>query len=73
MERKIASDKSKILIENLNLKKRPISAVADNHEVRNAKFVKIEINKKIIFNLLYDKNSSLYKKNQIEKIRNEKN
>ena len=70
---KIASDKSKIIIENLNLKKRPISAVADNHEVRNAKLVKIETNKKITFNLLYDKNSSLYKKNQIEKIRKEKN
>ena len=70
---KITSDKSKIIIENLNLKKRPISAVADNHEVRNAKLVKIETNKKITFNLLYDKNSSLYKKNQIEKIRKEKN
>ena len=70
---KITSDKSKIIIENLNLKKRPISAVADNHEVRNAKLVKIETNMKITFNLLYDKNSSLYKKNQIEKIRKEKN
>jgi len=70
---KIVSDKSKVIIKNLNLKKRPISAVADNHEVRNVKLVKIETNKKIIFNLLYDKNSSLYKKNQIEKNRKEKN
>ncbi len=69
---KILSESSKISIENLNLKKRPISAVADNYEVRNAKSIKIEVNKKIIFNLLYDKNSSLYKKNQIEKIRKEK-
>ena len=33
---KIVSDKSKINIKNLNSKKRPISAVADNIEVRNA-------------------------------------
>ena len=37
MEGKIVSDKSKITIKNLNPKKRPISAVADNIEVRNAK------------------------------------
>ena len=66
------SEKSKIKIENLNIKKRPISAVADNYEVRNAKIIIIEIDKKISFNLLYDKNNSLNKKNQIEKIRNEK-
>ena len=34
---KIVSDKSKIIIKNLNPTKRPISAVADNIEVRNAK------------------------------------
>ena len=34
---KIVSDKTKISILNLNSKKRPISAVADNIEVRNAK------------------------------------
>ena len=34
---KIVSDKSKVIIKNLNPKKRPISAVADNIEVRNAK------------------------------------
>ena len=70
---KIVSEKSKIKIENLNVKKRPISAVADNYEVRNAKIIIIEINKKISFNLLFDKNNSLNKKNQIERIRNEKN
>ena len=37
MGRKIVSDKSKVIIINLNPKKRPISAVADNVEVRNAK------------------------------------
>ena len=70
---KIISEKSKIKIVNLNIKKRPISAVADNYEVRNAKIIIIEIDKKISFNLLFDKSNSLNKKNQIEKIRNEKN
>ena len=70
---KIISEKSKIKIENLSIKKRPISAVADNYEVRNAKIIIIEIDKKINFNLLFDKNNSLNKKNKIEKIRNEKN
>ena len=58
---KIVSDKSKITIINLNPKKRPISAVADNIEVRNAKYINIKTNQKIKFNLLYDKNKSLQK------------
>jgi NAD+ kinase len=69
----IISDKSKIVIKNLNSKKRPISAVADNFEVRNAKIIYINSNKKIIFNLLYDNNNSLYKKIKIEQIRKETN
>ena len=68
---KIVSDKSKINIKNLNPKKRPISAVADNIEVRNAKNVIIKTNKKIKFNLLYDKNKSLQKKIKIEQLRKE--
>ena len=67
----IVSDKSKILIKNLNTNKRPISAVADNFEVRNAKIIKIQANKKINFELLYDKNNSLYKKIKIEQTRRE--
>ena len=67
----IVGDKSKIIIKNLNIDKRPISAVADNFEVRNAKVIKIQANKKIIFNLLYDKNNSLYKKIKIEQVRKE--
>ena len=51
--------------------KRPISAVADNFEVRNAKIITIKSNKKITFNLLYDKNNSLYKKIKIEQVRKE--
>ena len=68
---KIVNDKSKINIKNLNPKKRPISAVADNIEVRNAKKVIIKTNKKIKFNLLYDKNRSLQKKIKIEQLRKE--
>ena len=68
---KIVSDKSKILIRNLNPIKRPISAVADNIEVRNAKHIIVKTNKKIRFNLLYDQNRSLQKKIKIEQIRKE--
>ena len=68
---KKVSDKSIIKIENLNPKKRPISSVADNVEVRNAKNIQIKINKKITFNLLYDKNNSLQKKIKIEQLRRE--
>ena len=70
---KIVSDKSKIVITNLNPLKRPISAVADNLEVRNAKSIIIKTNDKIKFNLLYDKNRSLQKKIKIEQLRKEIN
>ena len=70
---KIVSDKSKIIIKNLNAKKRPISAVADNVEVRNAKKIMIKVQSKIKFNLLYDKNSSLQKKIKLEQLRRETN
>ena len=68
---KIVSDKIKINIKNLNPKKRPISAVADNVEVRNAKNIVVKTNQKIKFNLLYDKNNSLQKKIKIEQLRKE--
>ena len=68
---KIISDKSKIIIKNLNPQKRPISAVADNVEVRNAKYISIKTNKKIKFNLMYDSNRSLQKKIKIEQTRKE--
>jgi len=69
----IVNDKSKIFIKNLDANKRPISAVADNFEVRNVKIVKIQANKKISFELLYDKNNSLHKKIKIEQLRRETN
>ena len=68
---KIVSDSSQIIIKNLNYKKRPLSAVADNVEVRNAKIVSIKTDKKIKFNLLYDKNQSLQKKIKLEQLRKE--
>jgi NAD+ kinase len=68
---KIVSDKLKIIITNLNPAKRPISAVADNLEVRNAKSISVQTNNKIKFNLLYDKNRSLQKKIKIEQLRRE--
>ena len=68
---RIVNDRSKIIIKNLNPLKRPISAVADNIEVRNAKNIIVQTNKKIRFNLLYDKNRSLQKKIKIEQLRNE--
>jgi len=68
---KIVNDKLKIVITNLNPSKRPISAVADNLEVRNAKSIIVKTNNKIKFNLLYDKNRSLQKKIKIEQLRRE--
>ena len=68
---RIVNDRLKITITNLNPSKRPISAVADNLEVRNAKSITVKTNNKIKFNLLYDKNRSLQKKIKIEQLRKE--
>ena len=59
---KLISDRSKINIINLQSKKRPISAVADNNEIRNIKKIEVKVNKKIKINLLFDGGSSLLKK-----------
>ena len=61
------------MIKNLNPKKRPISAVADNIEIRNAKIINVKTNNKIKFNLLYDSNSSLQKKIKLEQLKKETN
>ena len=68
---KIVGDNLKITITNLYPSKRPISAVADNLEVRNAKSITVKTNNKIKFNLLYDKSRSLQKKIKIEQLRKE--
>ncbi len=65
---KIVSNKSKIVISNLNPAKRPVSAVADNLEIRNANKITIYVKNKIKFNLLYDKNKSLQKKIKLERL-----
>ena len=63
---KILPASSLIKIKNLNIKKRPVSVVADNFEVRNVKSVIIKNNNLIKFKLLYDKNNSLTKKIKLE-------
>ena len=68
---RVVNDKLKIVITNLDPVKRPISAVADNLEFRNAHSITIKTNNKIKFNLLYDKNRSLQKKIKIEQLRRE--
>jgi len=68
---KIVNNKSKITIKNLDILKRPISAVADNLEVRNAFKIYIKTNNRIKFNLMYDSNRSLQKKINLEQLKNE--
>ena len=64
----VTSTTSKIKIKNLNIKKRSVSVVADNLEVRNIKIVNVKINNAIKFKLLYDKSSNLTKKIKLEQI-----
>ena len=68
---KIVNDKLAVKIKNLDPKKRPVSSVADNIEVRNAKTIIIKSNKNIKFNLLYNSNRSLEKKIKIELLKRE--
>ncbi len=63
---KIISNKSLVRIKNLNSKKRPIAAVADNIELRNVRSLTIKRNKKINIRLLFDNDRSL-----VKRIRNE--
>ena len=66
---KIISDRSNIYLKNLDPKKRPIAAVADNNEVRNIVSLKASINKKIKFKLLFNTGESLFKKIKSEQKR----
>ena len=63
---KVVSDNSKIFIKNLDSNKRPVSAVADNHEIRNIKNVEIKSNKKISFKILFSSSESIIKKIKFE-------
>ena len=68
---KIVSDRLRITIQNLDPSKRPISSVADNIEVRNAKLITVSVDNSTKFNLLYNKNRSLEKKIKIEQLKRE--
>ena len=63
---KVVSDNSKIFIKNLDSNKRPVSAVADNHEIRNIKNVEIKSNKEISFKILFSSSESIIKKIKLE-------
>ena len=65
---KIVSEKSKISIKNLNSIKRPVSAVADNVEIRNAIKIDVKVQNKVKFKLLYDNSKSLQKKIKLEQL-----
>ena len=66
---KIVPSSSIIKIQNLNIKKRPVSVVADNIEFRNVKSVKVKVNLAIKFKLLYDRNNNLNQKIKLEKFK----
>jgi len=65
---KIVNNTNIIEIKNLNIKKRPVAAVADNVEIRDIKKVQIKISENLKFNLLYDKNKSLDKRIKFEQL-----
>ena len=66
---KIVSDKVLIKLTNLDPKKRPVAAVADNIEIRNIKTLNIKISKNINLSLLHDPERSLVKRIKIEQLR----
>ena len=66
---RIVSDKNIVYISNLDAKKRPVAAVADNNEIRNIISAKVKINKKIKFKLLFNSSESLFKKIKSEQKR----
>ena len=65
----VVPNKSKIVIKNIDYKKRPVSAVADNTEVRDATITKININQSIKFKLLYNKKFGLQERNLAEQFK----
>ena len=54
---------------NLDPKKRPVAAVADNYEIRNIKSLTVKTKKNINITLLHDPKRSLAKRIKIEQIR----
>ena len=69
---KMISEKSQIKIINLDPKKRPVSSLADNMEVRNIKIVKVKIDNSKSICLLYNKNKSLDKRIKFEQLMRKK-
>ena len=65
----IVSNQSKIIIKNLDSKKRPVNAVADNVEVKHIKTVEIKLNKNKKFILLYNKKFGLKERNLAEQFK----
>ena len=59
---KIVSHKTLVSIYNIDSKKRPVAAVADNNEIRNIISVKASINTKIKIRLMFNSSESLFKK-----------
>jgi len=66
---KIISNSVKIKLTNLDPKKRPVAAVADNIEIRNIKSLTVKTNKNINLTLLHDPERSLVKRIKIEQLR----
>jgi NAD+ kinase len=66
---KIVSNNSIIKLINLDPKKRPVAAVADNIEIRNIKSLTIKIKKNINLILLHDPERSLVKRIKLEQLR----
>ena len=66
---KVVSDKTRIIIYNLDPQKRPIAALADNNEMRNVTRVNITTNNKIKFKLLFNSSESLFKKIKLEQLK----
>tara|TARA_B110000967_G_scaffold177475_1_gene191612 strand:- start:315 stop:761 length:447 start_codon:yes stop_codon:yes gene_type:complete len=66
---KIISAKSIIKLTNLDPKKRPVAAVADNIEIRNIKYLTVKIKKSINLILLHDPERSLVKRIKLEQLR----
>ena len=66
---KTVSNNMIIKLTNLDPKKRPVAAVADNIEIRNIKSLKIKIQKKINLTLLHDPERSLVKRIKLEQLR----
>jgi NAD+ kinase len=66
---KVVSSNSIIKLTNLDFKKRPVAAVADNIEIRNIKSLTIKIRKNINLILLHDPERSLVKRIKLEQLR----